>query len=291
VAWTEQHPESAPASLLRVRRFAYDGTPLGEPVDVANGVFSSAMAARGDDVLLAWFGGKTGAAIVHAGGGVQNVSLPDLSGPPAVAAGRDGWMIVAGEQGSVTAVRVDANGNASPARALVPLNADVAVASDGDRYLVAWSTDMGVGTTTCNFVPCGTRAELLDATGGTLASGIPISGRIHTPSLAFAGGEYLLSGSASVRLNRDGMPIGDVALPYVAHLAAFGDAVLAAWQESNGIHVQVVDHGAPGDETVVEAALGTFALTSNAIVTNTQIDGVTAVVFRSLLNSRRRAAR
>jgi hypothetical protein len=296
VAWLE-YPHQDGASTLRLRRFGPDGAPLEAPITVADAdARMSAMAARGSDALIVWGKAdfKLRAAILHPDGTLQSVPLADLSGMPSVAASRNGWMIAVAEDEGVTTIRVDDRGIASPPQTLVALRYSfpyAAVASDGERFLVVWSTPAGTGSTTCNFVPCGTRAELLDATGGVLAGGIQLAPGHAPPSAAFAGGEYFVAaGSSAVRLNRDGLRIAD-AQGGLSHVAPFGNAVLASFITNEGIHLVVIDHGVRSAERLV-APVFDYAdeLTEGAVVYDILVGGEQAVAFRQILTERHRSA-
>ncbi|HEV2720248.1 MAG TPA: hypothetical protein VG323_09540, partial [Thermoanaerobaculia bacterium] len=297
LAWLE-NPQEDGAGTLRARRFGSDGTPLDAAVTiVAADARESAMAAHDSDALIVWraFDYSVHAAILHADDTLQPVALPALVGAPSVAANRDGWMIAVAESGHLDLVRVDANGSARPPQTLVSID-DIraAIASDGDRFLVVWATAVGVGTTLCNFQPCGTRAELLDATGGVIAGGIQVSDDHDYPVAAFAGGEYLVvSGAASLRMNRNGVGIGpaDVRSGYGLRLASFGSAVLAAVRDTDGIHLSVIDHGIRTNEAVVAGTNGyAIALAPNGIAYNVDVNGTTGVAFRQIIPARRRAS-
>jgi hypothetical protein len=286
-------PHEAGAPLLRLRELATNGAPLGDPITIAEGSRST-MAARGHDVLIAWQTTtlEVAASVLHADGSLQRVTLPSLRGMPSVAASRSGWMIVAAESDTVTTIAVDANGMASPPRTLVSVkNAIIsaAVASDGERFLVVWAPDINGALPECNFAPCGTRAELVDATGGVLVSGIPISGDHDEPAVAFAGGEYLaVSPTAGVRIDRDGARIGsaDAHGIHGTRLVPFGNAVLLA---EPGIHLSVIDHGvrtAEADIGPVNDSLIALAPTGIAY----DVAGEPAVGFRQFVVERRRSA-
>lgn len=289
----QAHEDGAPT--LRVRRFTPDGTPFGDSiVAAADDARRAAMAARDGDVLIAWITGTYGvnAAIVHADDSVQPVPLPPvLSGTPSVAASRDGWMLAVGGADSVAVVRIDASGAASAARAIASVgNAffDAAVASDGERFLAVWSTSAGGITTQCNFQPCGTRATLFDATGGVLASDIRISPVAGLTGATFAGGEYYVATTTGVRLNRDALRVGDVNA-YVWRVAPLGNAVLAGFFTSSATQVEVIDHGVAGAATSF-GALVPLEIASGGVAYETRIGADTAVVFRAILQDRRRSA-
>jgi len=291
VAYVE-YPHETGAAPLRLRRFRPDGTPLGDAF-TAGDAWRSAMAPRGNDVLLVWetTGYQVQAAIVHPGDALQPVPLPPLSGIPSVAAGGDGWMIAVSDfNGSVDAVHVDANGAPSAPQTIASLDHaqfDVAIASDGDRFLVAWATDFGAGSPLCNFQPCGTHARLLDATGGILAADLPVSSQHELNGAAFAGGEYFVVGTTAVRLDRDGHRIGDVNV-HAVRVAPFGNAVLAVLGAPDVGRLVVIDHGSPG----AEAALGVspVEISAGGVAYNVGIGSETAVVFRAIVSDRRRTA-
>ncbi len=298
IAWLE-YPQEDGAATLRARRFGSDGAALDAPVTiVAADARESAMAARDSDALIVWRARDYSvlAAIHHADDTLQPVALPTLVGAPSVAANRNGWMIaVAEESGHIELVRVDAGGNPRPPQTLVSIsNLRAAIASDGDRFLVVWATEAGFGTTLCNFQPCGTRAELLDATGGVIAGGIQVSADHDYPAVAFAGGEYLIvSGASSLRMNRNGVGIGpaDVRGGYGLRLAPFGNAVLAAARDTDGIHLSAIDHGIRTSEALLAATDGyAIALAPAGIAYDVDVNGTTAVAFRQIVPERRRAA-
>jgi hypothetical protein len=291
VAYIE-YPHETGATPLRLRRFRPDGAPLGDPF-TAGDAWRSAMAPRGSDVLLVWEATDyhVKAAIVHPGDALQPVPLPPLSGIPSVAAGGDGWMIATSDfSGSVETVRVDANGAASAPQTIASLeNAtfDAAVASDGDRFLVVWATEFGNGSPLCNFQPCGTRAALLDATGGILAADLKVSSQHELNGAAFAGGEYFVAGTTAVRLDRDGHRIGEGNV-HATRVTPLGNAVLAVLGAPGVGRLIVIDHGVLGVETVL--GVSPIEISSGGVAYNVNVGDVTAVVFRAIVSDRRRTA-
>jgi hypothetical protein len=285
------HEDGVPT--LRVARVALDATPLGDVVVAAADAHQSAMAARGSDVLVAWtdaqFAAK--AAILHGDNTLQPVPLPPLSGSVSAAANRDGWMLAVASVNSVDYVRIDANGVAAAPQSLVAIpstNFDAAVASDGDRFLIVWGSDGGSGNATCNFVPCGTRAALLDATGGVLNDRITLSASRDVGGVTFAGGEYFVATTTAIRLEPDGMRIGANPPVRYSRVAPFGNAVLAVLEAIDATHVFVIDHGT----TVAEATLPAtpVEITTAGVAYDVDVDGLSAVVFQMFVPGRRRAA-
>jgi len=194
-------------------------------------------------------------------------------------------MIVAGEPDAVVSVRVDPTGIASARQTLVStvaIDPNVSIASDGDRFVAVWSSPAASGT----------RAALLDATGGVLAN-ISLSSEPTNPLSTFAGGEYLFvtGATSAVRLDRNGVRIADVSLFLsLAQIAPFGDGVLVGTLRTDGVHVMPVERGIAGNTIVVGAYPTNFAPASNGIAYDAEVDGTPAVVFRPILTPRRRAA-
>lgn len=288
-----EFPHENGVPTLRVARFALDATPLADVVVAAADAHQSVMAARGSDVLVAWTDAhyNAKAAILHADDSLQPVALPALPGSVSAAANANGWMLsVAGTDG-VTLVRIDPNGIAAAPRTLVAIpsaNFDAAVASDGDRFLVVWGTDGGSGDAACNFVPCGTRAALLDATGGTVNDRITLSSSHDVGGVAFAGGEYFVATTTAIRLERDGQRIGANPPVRYTRVAPFGNAVLALRDDVDTTHVAVIDHGTVVEETTLPATA--VQLTTAGVAYDVDVDGLSAVVFQMFAQARRRAA-
>jgi hypothetical protein len=289
-----ESPREEGTSTLRVRRFAAGGTAIGEPIDVAKNSFLSSMTTRGDDVLLGYLAGfiNANAAIVRADGSLQRVDLPYLQFRPSVAASRNGWMFVAqGSNDSLVAVRIDPNGNASSPEAIAQIpsgNVQAwAVASDGDRFLVAWASSDGAYTRLCSLQPCGTRVTLLDATGGVLKSNIPISAKSDLTEATFAGGEYFVATTTGVRLDRDGNILGEVNA-HASRVAPFGNAVVAAEYAADSTRFVVFDHGAAVAETTIDARMP--LLSEDGIAYTAKVGDDNVAVLRTFIPERRRAA-
>jgi hypothetical protein len=288
-----ESPHENGVPTLRVARVALDATPLGDVVVAAADAHQSAMAARGGDVLVAWTDAhyNAKAAILHSDNTLQAVALPPLSGTVSAAANRDGWMVAVAGSDGVDYIRIDANGAAAPAQSLVAIpntNFDAAIASDGDRFLLVWGSDGGSGSAACNFTPCGTRAALLDATGGVINDRITLSASRDVGGVTFAGGEYFVATTTAIRLERDGMRIGANPPVRYARVAPFGNAVLAVLEATDATHVVVIDHGT----TVAEATLPAtpVQITTAGVAYDTNVDALPAVVFQMFAPGRRRAA-
>jgi len=267
-----EFPAEAGTGILRVARFAPDGTALGEVV-VFDDAFQTAMAARGGDVLIAsnnLHDSAVSASILHADGSLQRVALPAMFGKVAAAASGSGWMLAISGPESLKVVRIDAAGTPSAPQTIAAFPFEVAAASDGGRFLVAWTNNAG------------THAALLDATGGVLAN-IEIAPQRSLGGVAFAGGEYFVASTIGVRLNRDGARLGDANVQASA-VAPFGNAVLAAIASK----LVVVDHG----NVVAEAPLDALVplITSGGVAYTVTTGDVTAAVFRQIMTVRRRAA-
>lgn len=289
VAYNE-FPREEGTDTLRVRRFAGDGTAIGDPIDVAQQSLLSAMAARGGDVLIGYVVGSfaANAAIVRADGSLKGVSLPYLQYRPSVAASGNGWIFVAiGSSGSLVAVRIDPNGNASAPQPVVQIprvSAERwAVASDGDRFLVAWASDTGADSRSCSLQPCGTRAILLDATGGVLKENILLSAHADLTDVTFAGGEYFVATTTGVRLDRDGNVLGEVNV-HASHVAPFGNAVLVAEPANNSTRLVVFDHGTAIAETTIDTLAPLLSAGGIAYTTDD------VALFRTFITERRRTA-
>ncbi|HEV2719482.1 MAG TPA: hypothetical protein VG323_05655 [Thermoanaerobaculia bacterium] len=267
-----EFPPEAGTGILRIARFAPNGTAMGEVV-VSENAWRSAMAARGSDVLIASAdrGDKVSASILHADGSLQKIALPDLFGNVAAAASGSGWMLAIGGNRTLNVVRIDAGGTPSAPQTIADFPAEVATASDGDRFLVAWTTTAPA-----------THAVLLDATGGVLAN-VDIAPARSLGGVAFAGGEYFVASTTGVRLNRDAARLGDATVQ-ASSVAPFGNAVLAAAASK----VVVVDHGV----VVAEGPLEAFAplVTSGGVAYTVTAGDVTAAMFRQIMTVRRRAA-
>jgi hypothetical protein len=285
------HQDGVPT--LRIARFALDATPLGDVVVAAADAHQSAMAARGSDVLVAWTDAHYAAkaAILHDDNSLQPVALPPLSGSLSAAANRDGWLLAVAGINGVDYIRIDANGAAAAPQSLIAIpntNFDAAVASDGDRFLLVWGSDGGSGNAACNFVPCGTRAALLDATGGVINDRIALSASRDVGGVTFAGGEYFVATTTAIRLERDGTRIGANAPLRYARVAPFGNAVLAVREAIDATHVVVIDHGTVVAETTLPVT--PLQITTAGVAYDIDVDGLPAVVFQMFVPGRRRAA-
>ncbi len=287
-----EFPREEGTSTLRVRRVA-GGTAIGDPIDVAKQSWLPAMAARGGDVLIGYLAGtlRASAAIVRADGSLQRVDLPYLEHRPSVAASRNGWMFVAAGSDSVVAVRIDPNGNASTPETIAQIPRGRfrawAVASDGDRFLVAWASDDGADTRFCGLQPCGTRVTLLDATGGVLKANIPVSAHSDLADMTFAGGEYFVATNTGVRLDPDGNVLGSVNV-HASRVAPFGNSVLAAEPATDSTRLVVFDHGTLVAETTIPALAP--QLSAGGIAYDAKVGDDPVAVFRTFIVERRRAA-
>ncbi len=266
-----EFPAEAGTGTLRAARFGLDGAALGEIV-VVNDALQTAMAARGGDVLIASSNlfEIVSASILRADGSLQRIALPSMAGHVAAAASSSGWLLAVRSDQTLKVVRIDAAGTPSAPQTIAAFPLEFAAASDGDRFLVAWTTFTD------------THATLLDATGGVLAN-VDIAPQRSLGGVAFAGGEYFVASTTGVRLSRDAVRLGDVNLQ-ASRVAPFGNAILAAIASK----LVAVDHGV----VVAEAPLDVFAplITSGGVAYTVKAGDVAAAAFRQFMTVRRRAA-
>ncbi|MCU1349783.1 MAG: hypothetical protein JWO56_2813 [Acidobacteria bacterium] len=242
---------------LEIDRFHLDGqlrfvrvTRGGTILDAEPRLMSAAMqtgrvaaSANGSDVLVVWsedpFAGRPlQAAIVHTGdGSFDRLSIPivDSTYGLAVAANGSNWLVADGPQ-FVIVSRTGLVLNPTPVRYATSPPYSISVASDGDRYLLAWEDDTsarqrGMGPA---------RIALVDSDGSVTSTDTILEPNAYSVSAVFTGRDYLvasttLKSTRVTRVSTSGVagPIATIAATIPSHLTVFGTGALATFDRGN----------------------------------------------------------
>ncbi|MCU1350682.1 MAG: hypothetical protein JWO56_3712 [Acidobacteria bacterium] len=252
-----------PSHQLRFVRVTRGGTILdAEPrLLTESAQFGRVVAsALGSDVLVVWNstpyepGSRLQAAIVHTVDGSVDrfdLSLPDTSYGLAVATNGSGWLVANGPNLAAVS-RTGLVLNPTPVRYTSSFPGSVSLASDGNRYLVAWEDDTparqrGTGPA---------RMALVNGDGSLVFTDRVLDPVAYSVSVLFTGRDYLfvstdLKATRLTRVSRDGTPGPSVPVTSstrLPQLLSFAMGALLAFPNGNELSaIRLSADGAPID--------------------------------------------
>lgn len=266
-----------------------DAQPLGEEFLIAEHGREPRIAAGPEGIVMVYrgTGNDTRVLVVGTRGqstGAESWAVPTRGMGYAVVANDTGFLVASSNENELRTIKLDRRGRAVAEHAIaypMPSYREVALATDGERFLLAWCTNGAGGTATvpldengsfgATLVIGGGHARSLSAVSTVVGWNVSVESKRGTPQLRAH--VYHLDRAVTTNLSREQSADAGVANP---SLAVLNYRVMAAWTPV----------GTAGASSVVELPIAahqprvaTFAATQQTLLATTSSADATLMVW------------